>query len=153
MKASFRLRLRCAGVTLVELIAVMLIIGILAVGATAIFDQKGMNTVSFGDQIQAQVAYAQKVAVAQRTTVYVVVAASSVDVCYDAGCTSKVSSPAGASTFTLTAPSGVTITAGTGTFNFNALGKPDFTSNRLITVSGSGTRSFTIEAESGYVHR
>ena len=145
--------MRIRGVTLIELVAVMLIIGILAVGSMALFNQRGLDTVTYGDQIQAQVAYAQKLAVAQRTTIYVVVAGSSVDVCYDSGCTSKVSSPAGAASFTLTAPSNVTITAGTGTFNFNALGKPSFSSSLLITVSGSGTRSFTIEAETGYVHR
>jgi len=147
---------RMAGVTLIELIAVMLIIGILSVSVVTVFDNRGLATVSFGDQVQAQVAYAQKVAVAQRTTVYVVVASGSVDVCYDSGCAGKVSSPSGAANFTLNAPTGVTITAGTGTFSFNALGQAAFSpasGTRTITVSGSGTRSFTIEAETGYVHR
>lgn len=143
----------CAGVTLIELIAVMLVIGILSIGAMSLYDQRAFNTSSYGDQLQAQVAYAQKVAVAQRTTVYVVVTGSASDVCYDSGCSSKVNSPSGAANFTLTAPGDVTITSGTGTFSFDALGKPSFLTTRTITASGSGTRSFSIEPETGYVHR
>ena len=147
------IRRRQGGFTLMEAVAVIVVIGILSVTTMTLFDYKSLDTATFGDQLQAQVSYAQKVAVAQRTTVYVVVAASSSDICYDSGCTAKVSSPSGAANFTLTAPSGVTITVGTGTFSFSALGKPSFSSTRTMTISGSGTRSFSIEPETGYVHR
>lgn len=148
-----RISPRQHGFTIMEAVAVIVIIGILSVTTMTLFDYKSLDTTTFGDQLQAQVSYAQKVAVAQRTTVYVVIAGTSSDVCYDSGCSSKVSSPSGAANFTLTAPSGVTITAGTGTFSFSALGKPSFSSTRTITTSGSGTRSFSVEPETGYVHR
>lgn len=145
------------GFTLVELIMTMVIIGILAaVVAPRFFDNNVFQSRGFADQVQASLRYAQKVAVAQRTTVCVRTTATEIGL-YAAGCMA----PLNVLTTQLCptdgleyqhkrcAPAGITITAGLGDLNFTALGSTPV--QTIYRVSDYAT-PVTVEAETGYVH-
>ena len=142
------------GFTLAELVAVMIIVAILAVATTSAFDRRSFDAAGFADEVRAQIAYGQKVAVAARRTVTATIAGNTVSLtmCADFACTGNVAvaSPQGESSFTRSAPSNVTISPDT-IFVFNAQGAPS--SGGALTVSGGGTnRTITVEAGTGYVH-
>ena len=142
------------GFTMMELVAAMAIAAILAVFAMSVFDRRSFHAAGFADEVRAQLAYGQKVAVAARRTVTATIAGNTVGLtmCTDFACTGNVAvaSPQGESSFTRTAPSNVTISPDT-TFVFNAQGAPS--TGAALTVSGGGTnRTITVEAGTGYVH-
>jgi MSHA pilin protein MshC len=102
------------GFTIVELVAVMVIVGIIAaisaprfVGVDA-FDARG----SYGT-LTAALRYAQKTAIAQRRTVYANVDTSARTVClgYTSNCSSAVIDPATQAAYAKTLSSKVTITS------------------------------------------
>jgi prepilin-type N-terminal cleavage/methylation domain-containing protein len=141
------------GFTLAELLAVMVIAVILAVTAIPALNTRDFDAARFADETRAQIAYAQKVAVAGRRTVTVIVASNSVTLtmCADAGCgsTVPVPSPQGESSFVRSVPSGVTISPVT-TFTFDALGSTPAT--QTLTITGKDVKTLTVEAVTGYVH-
>jgi MSHA pilin protein MshC len=132
------------GVTLVELIAVMIIIGVLgAVATSRYFDRAGFDAGAFAAQARSMLRYAQKTAVAQNRNVYVRLDGNSVALCFDAACNApdRITAPSGANSgsavtrqrcdnsatwFCEAAPGGISYTlTGTGSlFRFDALGKP-----------------------------
>lgn len=139
----------------------MVIIGILAaVAAPRFFDNNVFQSRGFADQVQASLRYAQKQAIAQRRNVCVAMTANDIilniaNVSGAAGvCNTNLVSPAGqpsncpSPTYRICAPSGVTLTYGSASSNFDALGR---TAANTITVSGA-TNSIVVEAETGYVH-
>lgn len=170
-------RIPARGFTLVELVAVILIVGVLgAAAAGRMMERNQFDDRAFADQAAALVRFGQKVAIAQNRNVYVRISPASVALCYAANCPSGslVTGPAGGnsgSTETAAAcgsatwaceapPQGVKINT-TSQFYFDALGKP-FAVGDPVTGSVSsivaplavsiGTRSFVVEAETGYVH-
>lgn len=150
------------GFTLVELVMTMVIVGILAaVVAPRFFDIGIFHSRGFADQVKASLRYAQKVAIAQHrlvcvtfpstTRVVLRTAANFSDVTCNTDLQSLSGSyPAGQTTYTVDAPSGVTL-SGYADFNFNALGKPSFAVRQPITISGA-TNDIIVEAETGYVY-
>jgi MSHA pilin protein MshC len=140
------------GFTMVELILVIALAGILAavavprmVGRNA-FDERG-----FADQLAATVRFAQKLAVAQRREVCVSLTANDATLWYDAACATPAPGPGGEKPYTITAPSGVTITPAM-VLRFRTGGVPDIFAQLDIQVSGSGTHHVFVEQETGYVH-
>lgn len=116
-------------------------------------DSHDFDTLRFYDRTLAAVRYAQKVAVAQRTEVFVAVGASSLSVCFNAGCATPVVDPSTGSALVVSAPPGVTLTMSPGSFSFVGLGSTSGVSSPVVvTVSGTPARSFTVEQETGYVH-
>jgi MSHA pilin protein MshC len=152
--------IRQSGFTLVELIVVMIVVGILAVAALPrLLQNQTFETRAFYDRALSMVRYGQKVAIAQRTNVFVNVNAGSRTVCLtyvaDATCTAAtgVIDPATAAKFSLIAPAGVSV-SGTPSFSFSALGRPDLTGSPAasLAVTGDGaTRTILVEQETGYV--
>jgi MSHA pilin protein MshC len=144
------------GFTLVEMIVTMVVIGILAaVAIPRMVSGDAFASRGFYDQTQALVRYAQKVAIAQRRTVFIDVTAGGVAVCYDAGCASRVPSPVDATDVLgahTVAPSGITLS--TASFNFNGLGQPSTAATITLasTVPDDPARTIVVEAETGYVH-
>lgn len=146
------------GFSLVELIAVMVLIGILAaVAIPRFFDKNVFDSRGYYDQVLSTLRFAQKTAVAQHRSVCVTFAVDSITLSIDSsippdgGCDANLISPAGVTPFTVTAPDGVTFAApGVGTvFSFDALGRPSATPG--ISIHGYST-AITVEAETGYVH-
>lgn len=134
---------RAGGYSLMELVMVLVISGILAAIVIPQFNPRETDASWFYEQVKAAVRYAQRQAVAQRRTVYVVVDASTVKLCYDAGCTSALSDFGKTGAYVLTAPSGVALTPVS--FSFNGLGQSAGTSFSV------GSFQITVIAETGYV--
>lgn len=147
------------GFTIVELIAVLVIAGIVAaisaprfVGVDA-FEARG----SYGTLVSA-LRYAQKTAVAQRRIVYANINTASRTVClgYTSSCSSAVIDPATQAAYSKTLSNNVTITASTTPIGFDGLGRPVPNATATFTIQnavapGESTRTITVEAETGYV--
>jgi len=143
---------KARGFTMIELTMVMVIVGVLAVVAVA--KLSGVNNFEvqgFFESTKATVRFAQKLAIAQRRKVAVVVNANSVSVCYaNPGCVASVIDPTTGQAMLLSVPTGVSIT-GPGTVSFDGLGRA--TPGGTITIASAGvTRSLVIEKDTGYVH-
>ena len=169
-----------SGFTLVELIAVIIIVGILGSFAAArFFGRSSFDSVAFADQAAALLRYAQKVAIAQNRNVYVRVQANGVALCYDSACSagSRVLAPGGAnsdsaatrlvcadSNWACEAPPQQVTVSPLAQFYFDALGKPflatdlpptatsAFTTRTITVKADTSLRTITIEMETGYVH-
>ncbi|HEY9146129.1 MAG TPA: prepilin-type N-terminal cleavage/methylation domain-containing protein [Thiobacillus sp.] len=147
------------GFSMVELILVIVVAGILAaVAVPRMLGRTGFDTRGFADQLAATVRFAQKLAVAQRTHVYVRLTASDATLCYDAACAGLAPGPGGEKPYTITAPSGVAIASPLPVLAFDRGGRPqtaallDIQNQLVILVNGSGTHQVLVERETGYVH-
>ena len=92
------LRAAARGFTLIELVAVMVLAGLLATFAVNRFFQRDtFDARSFADQVTNIVRYGQKLAVAQNRAVFVSIDDNSVALCFDAVCSDdqKVVPPSG----------------------------------------------------------
>ena len=138
-------------------------VAIIAVIAIPRLNTRTFDTVGFYQEVLSSVRYAQKEAVAKRRVVCVTLGASSVTIKFAAiagssACNADLVSPRGLSPFTVTAASGVLLSsAPAGSFFFDALGRPFDAAGissppRTISITGDGTQSFVVEAETGYVH-
>lgn len=129
---------------MIELIAVLIIIGVLgAVAASRFFDRASIDADTFTVQTRAMLRYGQKLAIAQNRPVFARIDTTRVALCFDAGCqaNSRIVGPAAANSGSARTlqycdnsttwlcegiPDGVTQTvSGPGaSFAFDALGKP-----------------------------
>jgi MSHA pilin protein MshC len=140
------------GFTLIELTVVIVLVAILAVVAMArLTGVDGFQVQGFAESARSTVRYAQKLAVAQRIVVVVVVNAGGISVCYsNSGCATPVTDPTTGQAMAIQTPDGASI-AGPAIISFDGLGRA--TPGGTITVSGAGvTSNFVVESETGYVH-
>ncbi len=133
-----------AGFTLIELIAVILITSIVAVGLGSRFYDPNISIVqSSRDDIIAALFFAQQTAMA-RDNIQLSITATTINVTEN-GNPIRIHSDA----YPLTLPSGVSVTAVPSTFSYDKLGK---TTPGSITVTRDGvSATITVEA-SGYAH-
>ena len=140
------------GFTAIELVMVIVLVGVLTVVAVAKLNRvDSFQVYGFVDATKAALRFAQKVAVAQRTNVVVVVNPASINLCYtSSSCASPVIDPTTGQAMALPAPAGVSV-SGPGAVSFDGLGRAS--PGGTITVRGAeATHSLVVEQETGYVH-
>lgn len=147
------------GFTIVELIAVIVIIGIMSsVAAPKFIGNDAFAARGAHGTLLASLRLAQKTAVAQRTTVYTNINTTTRAVCvsYDATCdvAQAVTDPATKGAYSKTLPSSVIVTTSLPSIAFNGAGLVGATDTTLTVQNSvsSNTRTITIEADTGYVH-
>ena len=169
--SAVSLNMKHSGFTIIELVVVLIIVGVMAaVAAPRFFVKQAYSDRGFYDQTLAITRYAQKSAIALRRNVCVNIAPPSINLTYasaSAGtcsvavcgstayscsaCDTALPSPVGGTPpFTITAPSGVTLSPASSVITFTALGSVSSASaTTTITVS---SRTITVERCSGYVY-
>ena len=138
--------------------SVMVILGVLAaVAAPRFFDRGTFDSRGFYDQTISTLRYAQKAAISQRRLVCVTFPSTSRIVLNtaanfaDTACNTNLQNPsgtypAGLTTYTVDAPSGVVL-SGAAAFNFDALGR----TNRPVAQIAVGSYTINVDQETGYV--
>jgi MSHA pilin protein MshC len=146
------------GVTLIELVTVILILGILlAMTTPRFFDLGVFEERGFYEEVASALRYAQKIAVGSGCAVRVSITATSYDLrqqaasgnrCNEADSTwtTQVLLPDG-QTASGTAPAGISLGPAT-TYEVDGLGQTSLGGDLAVTV---GTLGMTVQAESGYV--
>lgn len=132
------------GFTLIELIAVIIVIGVLTIGVSSRFADSNSSVVQASrDDIIAALFFAQQTAMA-RNNIQLTISSNSISVTEN-GNPLRIHSDA----YPLIVPNGTTIIATPSTFTYDKLGK---TTPGRITVSRDGvSATITVEA-SGYAH-
>lgn len=143
-----------SGFTLPELVATLVIIGIMAAVVVPRFASRSdFDAFGFAEQTRAGLRFAQKTAIAKRRQVCVAIAGNSLSLSFatnfGGACDRPVFGPASNQAYVLAATSGIAITAAN--FSFDALGRPS-AGQALSVTGGSAAKLITVEAETGYVH-
>ena len=156
-----------SGFTLIELIAVIAIVGVLSVVIMPTASNVSGSTLyarGFHDETLALLRFGQKAAIAQRRTVCVKFSGTgSVALTIGATaamptCDTDLQGPKGDSTpgATITAKSGVAFSATPPNFNYDGLGQPVDASGALVGIQtiqvGNVVKMITVEPATGYTH-
>ena len=155
---------RCPrGFSLIELVAVLVVVGALAVFVAPRLNITGLSQYNFHEALLAATRHAQKTATASRCRVQLTIDAASDSysaIFADAGppqpgagaqqCTAgkALRAPGGGGNLAGAAPDGVAITPPGATITFDGFGVP----GAAATVTLSGGRQVVVEARTGYVH-
>ncbi len=139
---------KSSGFSLIELITVIIVLSVISVVAIPRFYSTDTAAVqSARDQALSAIFTAQQIAMARAgdaNTIQLEVAASGLNVTENG---TAVIATGG--TYPLSLPEGVTITAGTGTYTFDKLGRTE--AGRIVLARGSTSATLRVEA-SGYAY-
>jgi len=132
-----------------ELVAVLLIMGVLAIVVVPRFWSSGFDESRLYSETAAALRFAQKSALAMQRTVCVTFSATTVTLSYDSNyatavCNTPLVAPDGGA-YVVNAGGGTTLAAAS--FTYDRTGRPS--AGQTITVSGG--RQLFVEAVSGYV--
>jgi MSHA pilin protein MshC len=146
---------------MIELIAIILVVGIISVVAVARISGGFADMRAIHDRLLSQVQYARKAAIAQRRVVCVHIDAAQSRLFYSNAtsdacpATVGVAAPTGELPFTVAASGGVALGAAVSPFQFDALGRYR-TAGGVGTVApnvvSAGGLQFRVENDTGYVH-
>ena len=167
MAFNSRASFQSAGVSLIELIVVLLLIGILSVyTASRFFSTSSFDQAGFTQQSLSAIRYAQKLAIASGCDVRLTFAATSIslhkwidttnnrcDAAAPAAVITPVTEPGGGN-FTVQAPAALTVTASLGAFYFDRIGIPFSTGGVRLsseTTVDVGNDRISIAPETGFV--
>lgn len=151
--------LAARGFTLVELIAVIVLLGILAAVSLPRLTSTGFDERAFRDRVAMALRYAQKMAIAARLPVCATFSTATTTASFRiadtfdaADCTSGGVLPGvDGQPLIVSASSGITFSAAPATLIFDAAGRPSAAA--VIGVTGlAGAQAIIVEAETGYVH-
>lgn len=137
------------GFTLVELVAVILILGVMAtVGASKFFNQSTFQETQYHQEILSALRFAQKIAIASQIDVTVCLTTNSYTLYYSAGsCSGTIlKRPSGQGNYT---DSGTSAISSALNYTFDAQGTATSTGAYTFTIGG---RNITVEQVTGYVH-
>lgn len=150
------------GLTLIELIMVIIMLGILSVfAAPRIFSSGSFNARGFHDETLAFLRYAQKSAIAQRRTVCVAFSSTSATLSIasraaTASCDTPLRGPGGDTPGTINAKAGTAYGTVPADFNFDGLGQPVNGMGMLVAAQtiqvDNAANTITVETVTGYVH-
>jgi prepilin-type N-terminal cleavage/methylation domain-containing protein len=135
------------GFTLIELVMVIMIAAILSVFAIAkvgLFN--GWQESGAGQAMSSQLMAAQRLAIANKNQVFIVVAAQSIKACYDAGCSVPCLNIDG-TPMVVFMPSGAIISTAS-SFSFDSEGRPSFLGAFSIAYAGT---TVNVEPETGLI--
>ncbi|WP_347330943.1 type II secretion system protein [Marinimicrobium locisalis] len=136
------------GFSLIELIAVIIVLGIISVVALPRFYSTDVAAVqSARDQTLTAFSTAQQLAMARASDanpIQITVSANSLNVTENGNSVTATGSP-----YPITLPQGVTITGGTGSYAFDKLGRTS--EGQLVIARGSTSATINVEA-SGYAY-
>ena len=138
------------GVTLIELVLVVILLGILSAVIAPNLTRSGVEGRDFFDRTLNSIRFAQKLAVAQRREVWVCLGANSVAVGFASGCTSALASDPGGGTIDFN--SAAVSISGSG-FSFDNQGQVSAQHDITISVPSTGDAyALRVENNTGYVH-
>lgn len=143
------------GFTLVELVAVILIAGILAaVAGPRFFSASPFAARGYADSAASFLRYAQKLAIARHAGVTVQIGGGGLSLCATAAnpCADAQPwpGPDGETPYRIDVPSGVTQSGSAASIAFDSQGRPN--AGITLTITGDTARTLTVEAETGYVY-
>ncbi|MCG6535631.1 MAG: prepilin-type N-terminal cleavage/methylation domain-containing protein [Syntrophales bacterium LBB04] len=137
------------GFTMIEVIAILVIIGIISAIAVSRMNITEQDIIAQTDIVKAHLRFAQLLALQDDTTSWSIAFTASSYTLYNNGAPATINLPAESSN-SHSFPAGVTIT-NPSTVNFDNWGSPG-TTNIPITLSGGGTTAtITVTANSGYI--
>ncbi len=140
-------RLKQSGFSLIELMAVMVITGILSATAFVKFSPSDIDLQTAKSDLLAALVYARETAMARSdglSNISVVLSSSSIDVRINNASVDSVSQQ-----YPLSLKSSVSITGGTGTLSFNRLGE---TSEHSITLTQGASSDVVTISGVGYAY-
>lgn len=143
------------GFTLVELVAIIVLAGILAaVAGPRFFTASTFAARGYTDAAAGFLRYAQKLAVARHTAVTTRIDATGLSLCATAAnpCAdaNPWPGPQGETPYRVDVPNGVTLAGSAASVSFDAQGRPS--TGVTLTITGDTARVLTVEAETGYVY-
>jgi MSHA pilin protein MshC len=142
-----------AGMTMIELIIVMIIMGVLAsVAIPRLTDRRALQERGLVDEVRALLRHGRKVALAQRREVCVLFAPAQVRAVYavsGAACNpaAPVAMPGRNEAFVIDVPTGITV-GGAALVRFTAAGQPTPNLNQVVNI---GANALTVSRETGIV--